>query len=256
MKALDELIQYVRELRDEKTGCTWTRSQTWKTLAPQTLDECYELIDAINTNNPDAITHELSDLLYHVVLYATISEENNSASLEELARATLDKHYARMPPKALRATLTPEETNRYWQQQKRKQQSSKTAWLDSVSNKQPALLQANKLQTRAAEVGFDWAEVEPVLHKIEEELAELRMEIEQPTLPRALEEELGDLLFACVNLARHLKIDPEIALRYSNEKFTRRFNYIETRLANEGKTLRDASLDDMETYWEASKKNE
>lgn len=251
IKNLKKLLQTLRQ----PTGCAWTREQTFESLAPQTLEECYELVDAIEQGDINAIRDELGDLLYHVFFYAQLGEENQLFNLNDIANVSLEKHQQRMPNSHQLQELTAEEISNYWDNIKIKQRKEKgmQSILQDISKTLPATTRSVKLQKRAAQVGFDWPNVNPVFEKMTEEIAEIKHEINQGASSQKLLDEVGDLLFVCTNLARHLNIDPEAALRHANEKFIRRFNYIEEQVKQTGRILNETSLNDMEKWWEEAK---
>lgn len=246
-QAVIALVKHFRQT------CPWTRSQTFKSLAPQTLEEAYELVDAIEQNNIEELKSELGDVFYHTVLYCAMAEEQGWFSFEDIAADTLAKHEQRMPPEELRANLDPEGVNTYWNHQKMKQLSEQESVLSGVAKTIPALMRAIKLQNRAAKVGFDWPHISMVVDKLHEELCELQEAYHTQESPSRIEEEYGDLLFVIANLGRHLQVDPELALRRANEKFTERFHYIEKQARRRNKALTDLSLEEMDAYWEEAK---
>jgi len=260
--AIKQLRKFVISLRDKEEGCAWTRSQTFQSLAPQTLEECYELMESIQQSDYPAIKDELSDLLYHLTFYATIAEENNLFTLDDLAEHTLDKHQHRMPDKITRKNMTADEVNDFWQAKKQKQrqaqqESEQTIFQQSQTLKNipitlPALSRALKIQKKAAKVGFDWPNRALIFEKLEEEIEELRDAINNNDQNNILEE-IGDILFTCVNLSRHLNIDPEQALRHSNEKFIKRFTECEKNMKKDNKNMESLNIEELEKYWEKSK---
>ena len=255
MSNLHKLLTLIKNLRDPKTGCPWTFEQTLETLAPQTVEESYELADAIESGNPTAIKDELGDLLYHIVFYASIAEKEGLFNFDDVAAVTIIKDKARRAQDD-RSQFSAEDIKTEWEKRKHKERKAKAATgslLDDVVTALPALTRAVKLQNRAALVGFDWKELSPIIDKLHEELAELQTEVEQNAQDK-IQEELGDLLFVCTNLARHLDVDPETALRQTNRKFTKRFQFIEKRLKEQGKAIEDATLEEMEVLWEKAKK--
>lgn len=250
---LTALHALAKELRSP-SGCAWTRKQHFESLVPKTIEESYELLDSVQRNNIDEIKSELGDLLYHVMLYAAIAEEQDLFSLEDIANVMLQKHQERMPSEEARQSLDAEQTNQYWQRSKikRRQQSGESILTD-IQETLPALLQAHKLQERAADVGFDWSSIAPVFEKIQEELIEVQDEIQGENRQAQLQEEIGDLLFSCINLARHLTFNAEVCLHHANKKFINRFQFIEKELAKMNKDIHTASLEEMETLWQQSK---
>ncbi len=254
------LLAVMAWLRDRQYGCPWDVDQTFKTIAPYTIEEAYEVADAIERNDMPALKEELGDLLLQVVYHAQIAEEARAFGFADVAAAIADKMVDRHPHVFADARIdTAEAQTVSWEARKAAERAAKqgtapTGALDGVARALPALLRAEKIQKRAARVGFDWKETAPVIDKIEEELGELRAEIEAGTVDHArLTDELGDVLFAVANLARHCKVDPEAALRATNDKFERRFGYIERQLAAQGRKPADASLTEMEVLWQEAK---
>jgi MazG family protein len=255
------LLAIMAWLRDRRHGCPWDIDQTFRTIAPYTIEEAYEVADAIERDDLPALKEELGDLLLQVVYHAQMAAEAGAFAFDEVARAIADKMVDRHPhvfgdleiADAAAQTVS-------WEARKAAERSRKNGdggqagSLDGVARALPALLRAEKLQKRAARVGFDWKSIGPVIDKIEEELGELRVEIDARVLDRArIADELGDVLFAVANLARHCKVDPEAALRATNDKFERRFRYIERRLAQQDRHPSDASLEEMEVLWQEAK---
>jgi nucleoside triphosphate diphosphatase len=235
---LSRIRAIVERLRDPVNGCDWDRVQTFATIAPYTIEEAYEVADAIARDDPAAIKEELGDLLFQVVLHARIAEQAGQFSLDDVESAIADKMERRHPHIFGDAQARPD-----WEALKAAERLDDSA-LDGVALALPALMRAEKLQKRAARTGFDWPDVDGPRAKIVEELGE----IEGATSDDAREDEVGDLLFAVVNLARHLNIDPEVALRRANAKFERRFRVIE--VADGFSSL---SLDEKEQLWTAAK---
>ncbi|MGV1830640.1 nucleoside triphosphate pyrophosphohydrolase [Agrobacterium vitis] len=264
------LIEIMAALRDPQTGCPWDIVQTFETIKPYTLEEAYEVADAIERNDPDDLCEELGDLLLQVVFHARIAEEAGLFSFGDVVEAVTSKMIRRHPHVFARSEAdTPEAVKLQWDAIKKQEKQEraerraargmaevfKDGHLGSVQRTFPALTEAVKLQEQAAKVGFDWAQAEPILDKIEEEIAELR-EALQTGQPDKIKDELGDLIFALVNIGRHTGSDPEQALRGTNVKFRRRFGYIEKSLATEKSTLNEASLERMEELWQAAKQLE
>ncbi|MVA70087.1 nucleoside triphosphate pyrophosphohydrolase [Agrobacterium vitis] len=264
------LIEIMAALRDPQTGCPWDIVQTFETIKPYTLEEAYEVADAIERNDPDDLCEELGDLLLQVVFHARIAEEAGLFSFGDVVEAITSKMIRRHPHVFARSDAdTPDAVKLQWDVIKKQEKQEraerraargvaevfKDGHLGSVQRTFPALTEALKLQEQAAKVGFDWAEAEPILDKIEEEIAELR-EALQTGQPDKIKDELGDLIFALVNIGRHTGSDPEQALRGTNVKFRRRFGYIEKSLAAEKSSLNEASLERMEQLWQAAKQLE
>ena len=252
-EALARLLVVMAWLRDPVHGCPWDIEQTFRTVAPYTIEEAYEVADAIERRDMPALKEELGDLLLQVVFHAQMASEAGAFDFTDVAAGIAAKMIDRHPHVFGDTSFaTVEAQTVSWEAQKAAERSAKaeTGTLDGIARALPALLRAEKIQKRAARVGFDWAATGPVIDKIEEELRELRVELEAGTIePARVEDELGDVLFAVANLARHCKVDPEAALRSTNDKFERRFRHIERRLAEAGRRPGDASLDEMERLW-------
>jgi len=257
--SMDRLLRIMARLRNPEGGCPWDLEQSFATIAPHTLEEAYEVVEAIETNDKPALKDELGDLLFQVVFYAQMASEEGSFDFEDVAEAICDKMERRHPHVFGTAAMTdPENHIKLWEEQKAAERAEKAATgvLDGVSVALPALPRAVKLQKRVARVGFDWPDVEHVFDKLTEEIGELRAElVEHPDQGR-IAEEMGDILFVVANLARKLGVDPETALRGCNQKFERRFRHIETGLAAEGRRPEQASLDEMEALWVEAKQRE
>jgi nucleoside triphosphate diphosphatase len=254
-RRVDDLIAVMAALRDPQNGCPWDREQTFATIAPYTIEEAYEVADAIERNDLEDLRGELGDLLFQVVFHARMAEEQGAFGFEDVVDAIVEKMTRRHPHVfADDEVADAEEQTRAWEQHKaaERRQNQQHSLLDGVALGMPALSRAYKLQKRAARAGFDWPAVDGVLHKVEEELDEIRAEIAKGD-NAALQQEIGDLLFACVNLARHAGGDAEELLRAANNKFERRFRHIETTLQKQGKELEACSLDEMDALWEAAK---
>lgn len=267
---MDDLLALMARLRDPERGCPWDLEQSFATIAPHTLEECYELIDAIERNDAAQIRDELGDVLFQVVFYAQLGREQGLFGFDEvtdnLARKLLRRHPHVFPDGALderdggegeTPALAPEQVSRNWEQIKQQERLAKqqSGVLDDVPQALPAMSRAAKLQRRAARVGFDWEDWRQVLVKMEEETAEIEHAVASEDRA-AIADEVGDLLFCCVNLARLLEVDPEQALRGSNRKFERRFGYIERALAAQGRHPQQASLEEMDALWNAAKAEE
>ena len=264
---ISRLLEIMAALRAPVTGCPWDLEQNFRTIAPYTLEEAYEVADAIERNDLDDLCEELGDLLLQVVFHAQMASEQSAFSFGDVVERITAKMIRRHPhvfgdEKARSAGMAKGAWNRIKAEEKAEKAARRSAkglesspakgFLDDVPLNLPALSRGLKLQQRAATVGFDWDHAEPILNKIEEEIGELRAEISAGQSSRA-RDEYGDLLFALVNLGRHLDIDPEDALRGTNDKFRRRFRFIEEGLERAGKSLKDAVLDEMEELWNAAK---
>lgn len=253
---MPRLLEIMRRLRDPDTGCPWDIAQDFGTIAPYTIEEAYEVADAIEREAWGELKGELGDLLFQSVFHAQMAAERGLFTFDEVADTMSDKMVARHPHVFGEESndKSPEQQTRDWETIKAAERAAKAekGVLDGVAMGLPALLRAVKLQKRAARVGFDWPSTDEVIDKIAEEAQELR----EATDPDHVEEEFGDLLFVMANLARHMDIDPEAALRAANAKFTRRFGAIEAALAAEGRRPEDSDLAEMDTLWDAAKARE
>ncbi|MBS0525846.1 MAG: nucleoside triphosphate pyrophosphohydrolase [Proteobacteria bacterium] len=257
---LARLLAVMAWLRDRQHGCPWDIDQTFRTIAPYTIEEAYEVADAIERDDMPALKEELGDLLLQVVYHSQMASEAGAFRFEDVAAAIADKMVDRHPHVFGDVEIADADAQTIsWEARKEAERAKKGGEqpggaLDGVARALPALLRAEKIQKRAARVGFDWKTIGPVIDKIEEELRELRIEIEAArTDPARITDELGDVLFAVANLARHCKVDPEAALRSTNDKFEKRFRYVERQLAVRGKQPADATLEEMETLWQEAK---
>jgi len=250
------LIELMAALRTPGTGCTWDLQQSFETIAPYTIEEAYEVADAITRHDLPGLADELGDLLLQVVFHARMAEERGAFDFGDVVYAITSKLIRRHPHVFGDAgKLSPEEVKGLWQKIKDEERSKKSgeggeSVLDGVALALPALDRAEKLTRRAATVGFDWPSVKETRAKVEEELRET---VNAENDPKAAAEEIGDLLFAVVNYARKLGIDPESALRATNEKFQRRFRMIEAALCARGKTPEQSNLAEMDALWNEAK---
>jgi ATP diphosphatase len=266
-KEISKLLEIMAALRTPVTGCPWDLEQDFNSIKPYTIEEAYEVADAIERNDMGDLCEELGDLLLQVVFHARMAEEAGEFAFGDVVEAITKKMIRRHPHVfGESGANTPDAVKLQWddikQEEKRERaerrarrgivEDFKTGYLGAVHRSQPALTEALKLQQRAARVGFDWSEPEPILGKIEEEVRELR-EALAAGHPEKVADELGDLIFAVVNIGRHVKADPEDALRGTNTKFRRRFRHIETEVEKSGETLEAATLDRMEELWQAAK---
>jgi ATP diphosphatase len=253
---LPRLIEIMRRLRDPDTGCPWDIVQDFNTIAPYTIEEAHEVADAIARGAWDDLSGELGDLLLQVVYHAQMAAEAGMFGFDDVTKAIADKMVARHPHVfgTESRDKSPEQQTRDWERLKAAERGPARV-LDGVALGLPALTRAVKLQKRAARVGFDWPTTDQVVAKIVEEAAEL-VEARDTLTSAEMAEEFGDLLFVMANLARHLHIDPEAALRAANAKFTRRFGRIEDWLLQAGKTPADSDLAEMDTLWNRAKAEE
>lgn len=256
------LIAIMARLRDPDGGCPWDIEQTFRTIAPYTVEEAYEVADAIERGDMADLKEELGDLLLQVVYHARMAEEAGHFNFAAVAEVIADKMVRRHPHVFGEARIASAAAQtRHWEDLKAEErkganggdETEATSVLSGIPQGLPALMRAEKLQKRAARVGFDWPEIAQVFDKIDEELTEIKSEIDTDGGQDRLESEVGDLLFAVANLARHLDVDPENALRRANWKFERRFAQVEAAFAHK---LDDVSLDDMERAWQEAKKIE
>jgi ATP diphosphatase len=251
-RQMERLVTIMARLRDPATGCPWDLEQDFATIAPYTIEEAYEVADAIARGDMTDLKGELGDLLFQSVYHAQMADEAGHFDMAEVARAIADKMVARHPHvfgDESRDKSAAQQTQD-WERVKAAERAARaeTRTLDGVAIGLPALLRAVKLQKRAARVGFDWPDIGPVLDKLAEEAREV-VEARETLSQAEIEEEMGDLLFVMANLARHLEVDPEAALRAANAKFTRRFNAIEDELALRGKTPAQSTLEEMDAIW-------
>ena len=254
MRPIDRLLEIMAALRHPETGCPWDLEQTFATIAPYTIEEAYEVADAIDRRDMDDLRGELGDLLFQVVFHARMAEEQNLFGFDDVAQAIIDKMISRHPHVFGDARIADAAAQTVaWETHKAKERAAaKAGVLDGIAVTLPPTLRALKLQNRAARVGFDWPDVGPILDKLAEEVAEIKDEMTDMN-PDRLEDEMGDILFVCVNLARKLGVDPDRALKGANAKFERRFAHIERSLAAMGRTPSDSTLDEMDGLWDEAK---
>jgi ATP diphosphatase len=262
--AVRMLLDVMAKLRSPQGGCPWDLEQTFATIAPYTIEEAYEVADAIERQDMAALKDELGDLLLQVVFHAQMAREAGSFDFEAVAAAIAEKMVRRHPHVFGDVTIeTADAQTVAWEDHKEKERRAKASAegrapsvLDGVASGLPALMRAIKLQRRAARVGFDWPNAADVFIKIDEELSEIKSEIDNACPPERIQDEIGDLLFAVVNLARHLDVDPEASLRHANAKFERRFRQVEARLGAAGRSAADVGLDALEALWQQVKASE
>lgn len=257
---LEKFAEIIAKLRDPNGGCPWDLEQTYQTMPPHILEEAYEVVEAINQDDRKELKEELGDLLMQVVFLSQLAQEEGAFTLDDVIDGITDKIIRRHPHVfgEIKAENS-DEVLKNWEniKQQERYQKEQFSILDNVPIALPSLLRAAKLQKRCAKVGFDWSELEPTIQKVEEELQEVRDEVsKQPQNPQAIEEEIGDLLFASVNVARHLKLNPEEALRKANLKFERRFRQVEQSILSSGRQLEQVSLAEMDLIWDQVKQQE
>lgn len=258
---MQRLLDIMAALRDPQRGCPWDRQQTFKTILPYTIEETYEVADAIESGDMAHLCEELGDLLFQVVFYARMAQEQGSFSFADVVRGISDKLERRHPHVfGDEQVASAEDQALAWEQHKQRERDDKGVTDESVlvnlPRALPALMRAEKLHRRVARVGFDWPDVQGVLDKLDEELAELREVINEGQSRERLQDELGDLLFVTTILARHGGIDSEAALRHANAKFERRFRGVEAVLKEQGKDIHDSSLQEMDEAWDMVKLQE
>ena len=258
MHALNSLLELLATLRDPEKGDPWHQEQDFSSIAPYTIEEAYEVADAIERRNMEDLCAELGDLLLQVIYHARLADEQGFFTLADVVAAIEQKLKEREAANPLTAPAAQNHARR-WQQAKMDERRSAAAahnssLLDHIPLNQPALSRAQKLQANAASAGFDWQDAQGVLAKIKEEITELENELQGAPVPSQIRHELGDVLFACVNLARHLRVDAEGALRSANHRFEQRFRYIEDRLRERDLTPDQVSLDEMEKLWQEAKR--
>ncbi len=270
MYQLNDLLHLMARLRDPQHGCPWDLQQNYASIVPHTLEEAYEVADAIESGDFDHLPGELGDLLFQVVYYSQLAREEGrfdfATVVDAITRKLVRRHPHVFPDDDLYGSpelprLDEAAIKQRWEEIKAEERAEKAAapeqlsLLDDVPSALPALSRAAKLQKRAAQVGFDWPEALPVVDKVREELGEV-LEAMSENDPQAIAEELGDLLFVVVNLARHLKVDPENALRAANGKFERRFRFIEQALREAGRPIESCDLEELDGLWGEAKKAE
>ena len=259
---LADLLAIMQKLRDPEQGCPWDKKQSFASIVPYTLEEAYEVADSIERQDMSALKGELGDLLFQVVFYSQMASEQGLCNFADVVDGVSEKLVRRHPHVFGEAQFADTRAvNANWEAEKAKERLQKDASassvLDDIPLAMPAMSRANKIQKRCAAVGFDWDALPPVVDKVHEEIAEVLHEVAQEPRDEAkVAEELGDLLFATINLVRHLKKDPEQVLRLANQKFERRFRQVEAQISANGHSLRDVSLDEMEQVWQRVKQSE
>ena len=264
MSDIEKLIEIMALLRDPEQGCPWDLEQTFESIVPHTLEEAYEVAETIETGLLDELCGELGDLLFQVVFYARLAEEQDLFDFTQIVDGITDKLVRRHPHVFGNESIADaEEQTRAWESHKARERADKSGdegTLAGIANAIPALTRAVKLQKRASQVGFDWPTIAPVFGKVIEELDEVKQEIDQVITDKnnqqRVEEEIGDLLFACTNLARFARVNPETALRRSNRKFEKRFSQMEAIAAEDSLVLEELGIDKWELLWEQVKTKE
>lgn len=250
LKAFQRLLEVMDELREK---CPWDKKQTFESLRANTIEECYELVDAIMKQEKGEIKKELGDVLLHIVFYSKIASETNDFDIADVCNSLCDKLIFRHPHVfGEGAAKTAGEVEQTWEQIKRKEKDGNKTVLSGVPDALPALIKSYRIQDKARNVGFDWKEKGRVWDKVKEEFDELKVEIDHMDAEK-MEEEFGDLLFSMINAARLYKINPENALEKCNQKFIRRFNHVEAQAMKQGRELKDLTLEEMDRYWNEAK---
>jgi ATP diphosphatase len=259
LKNTQQLLEIMEQLRHPEQGCAWDLKQNFASLIPYLIEEAYEVADAIERNDIDDLRSELGDLLLQVVFHSQIAKEYGLFTFEEVSESISNKLIRRHPHVFADAVFhSDEERHRAWESAKEDEQRQKNqhkvveSVLSGVAKNLPALIECEKIQNKAANHGFDWPTIEPVFDKVLEELDEIKHAWQSGDQAH-IQEEVGDLLLVAVNLARHLNVNPEYALKQSTVKFSRRFNYIEQQVELSGRCLRDCELDELDAFWNEAK---
>lgn len=276
-RKIGRLLEIMERLRDKESGCPWDKEQTFSTIVPHTIEEAYEVADAIDRNAMDELQGELGDLLFQVVFYAQIAKEKNLFNFDDVVNSIISKLVNRHPHVFADAKInSPEEQNKLWEDIKKQERQAhfkknkdnpKTgvdisvdvdtqSALQNIPKTLPALTRAYKLHKKAAMVGFDWSSIDGVMEKLNEEIDEVRYEIKNGQLPERMQDEIGDILFVTTILARHAGVDPEATLRHANNKFERRFRSVEALLVENNIDINEASLEEMDAMWDIVKTRE
>ncbi len=253
MDEFDKTVEIMRKLRSEH-GCPWDRKQTHQTLKSYLIEEVYELMEAIDEGDPEKMKEELGDLLFQIVFHAQLASERGEFNIRDVLEGINQKMLSRHPHVFGTEQLdTAEQVLKRWDEFKKKEGKLQESLLEGVPKAMPSLLRAKKVQERASKVGFDWSELNEVLEKVKEEFSEF-VESLRHDKKEEIEEELGDLFFSLVNLSRFVKVNPEDALQKTTSKFIKRFQYIENKARQLGKSLQDMSLEEMDALWEEAKR--
>jgi len=256
MSAIENLLQVMVDLRDPENGCPWDIRQTSQTIAGHTLDETHELVDAIERDDTENIKEELGDLLFNIVFHSRVAEEKGQFDFADVAQGITDKMLRRHPHvfgEGRNQNWSDEVLAEQWQAIKKKEKAAKASnGISDDASSNSAMYRAREIQKEAAQLGFDWPDINPVFAKLEEELEELKQAFKSGDKD-AISDELGDLLFVCVNLGRHARVNAEMSLRRTNRKFQRRFAYVQEQMAAAGIVMDQRQLDQMEVFWQDAK---
>jgi len=256
MKEFQKLVDIIAQLRDPVSGCPWDLKQTSKSLIPNMIEELYEVVEAIEDSDNAALMEELGDLLLHIVMQAQLASEAGAFNIVDVLNHINDKLVCRHPHVFGELELRDADSvKKNWERLKKAEKQERKSVLEGIPRALPALIYAQRMQEKAASVGFDWDDVPPILEKIDEETKELKSALETEDQTR-IKEEVGDLLFTIVNLARKLHLDAESALKETARKFSKRFQYIEEQYRQNGENINEASLEELDSFWELSKKEE
>lgn len=265
MQLIQQLIGLMQALRAPDSGCPWDLKQDFQSLIPYTIEEAYEVADAIERNNIDDLKGELGDLLFQIVFYSQLAEEQNSFNFDDVVQAICDKLTRRHPHVfAGSKVVDVEHQTKEWEKIKQQEREAKAdedgislSILDDVSRTLPSLMRTEKLQKRAAKEGFDWPSISDVMLKVREEIEEVQQELDAVEMDAVkLEDEIGDLFFSCINLSRHAGLDAELCVRKANLKFEYRFRALEKMADGQGRAIKDISLVELEALWQQVKQNE
>lgn len=261
MEKLDKLLAIMEKLRDPETGCPWDRAQSFKTIAPYTIEETYEVVDAIERESMDELKAELGDLLFQIVFYSQIAKEQDLFNFDNVVMHITEKIQQRHPHVFGDLKVDSiEEQSLIWDKIKHEERQRNNSDIESILHDipvtMPALTRALKLHKTVAKVGFDWPDINGVMDKLHEEIGEVEEEISNGQVYDRMLDEIGDLLFVTTILARHAKVDPETALRHANRKFERRFQRVEALLREENININEAGLEKMDALWDVAKREE
>lgn len=253
MNNFQKLLGIMSALRSEN-GCPWDKEQTRESLKPFLIEETYEVLEALDEDDPEKIKEELGDLLFQIVFHCQMAREMGEFDIDDVIKKISDKMIARHPHVFGEAKFeTSEEVLKQWEERKKEEGKLRESILEGIPKELPSLLRAQRLQARAAKVGFDWKRVEDVMEKLDEELKEFRAALKSKS-QKEIEDELGDVFFVLVNVSRFVGVNPEDALRKTISKFISRFRYIEMKAADAGKSLSDMTMEEMDVLWDEAKK--